>query len=293
VQDPCFEVRDHFLRKLVLYLREKRFHSAVVPRLNMMLFLIAHEPEDELKEVVVQFAMGRGRKAPESTSLSFHPVSALFASEGDKADGDSLGRAEERQHFWETPFLRLIHLLAHHPDYEGELVGSSEDNVDELKNLAKYLELYFEVFASAENVGYLFYLAATVKTVQDAKGKEYNSVRPLSSPFLPLPRLPSFSADVGCAKQTLYLLSELSQHLLKLIAKRHGWPISTYPGKVSIPSDLYKKFGSTEEQMKVQQRTFVSEEVLGKLEVGGEKKKVRLSFPLLSLPFFFSVESAG
>lgn len=33
---------------------------------------------------------------------------------------DTFGRAEERQSLWELPFVRLIHLLAHHPDLDFE-----------------------------------------------------------------------------------------------------------------------------------------------------------------------------
>lgn len=63
-QDTTFEVRDAFLRKTVAYLRAGRFVAAVTARLNMILFLVAHEPEDELKELVFSFARAR-RRLPE------------------------------------------------------------------------------------------------------------------------------------------------------------------------------------------------------------------------------------
>lgn len=31
---------------------------------------------------------------------------------------DNFGRVGERQTLWELPFVRLIHLLAHHPDLD-------------------------------------------------------------------------------------------------------------------------------------------------------------------------------
>ncbi|GAA5902726.1 hypothetical protein JCM6882_004051 [Rhodosporidiobolus microsporus] len=212
-QDACFEVREHFLKKLVQYLREKRIHQQILPRVNMFVFLAAHEPEEDLKEIVVTFAKTRQR-LPD----------------------------EDRQQLWETPFLRLVHMLAHHPDFEGD-----EHDADELKGMAKYLEMYFETFATAENIGFLFYLAGAVKTVKDRKGSEWDA--------------------------NLYTLSELSQHLLKQVAKRHGWPISTHPGQVNMPADLFVKFDSPEQGKKIAARSYIDENVLAKLEVKPEKKK--------------------
>ncbi|GAA5824892.1 hypothetical protein JCM11251_005384 [Rhodosporidiobolus azoricus] len=212
-QDACFEVREAFLKKLVQYLREKRVHPQLLPRLNMFIFLVAHEPEEDLKEVVASFAKTRQR-LPD----------------------------KDRQQLWELPFLRLVHMLAHHPDFEGD-----EHEAEELKGMAKYLELYFDTFATAENVGFLFYLATALKTVKDRKGSEWDA--------------------------NLYTLSELSQHLLKQVARRHGWPISTHPGQVAMPADIFAKFESPEEGKKVAARSYIEESVLAKLEVKPEKKK--------------------
>lgn len=44
--------------------------------------------------------------------------------------------AQRRQVDFEHPFVRLIHLLAHHPDFEG-----LADDVDEMKEMAKYVLL--------------------------------------------------------------------------------------------------------------------------------------------------------
>ncbi|GAA5863155.1 hypothetical protein JCM8547_002814 [Rhodosporidiobolus lusitaniae] len=212
-QDATFEVREQFLKKLVHYLREGRMHAQIRPRLNMVVFLVAHEPDEDLKNAVVAFAAHR-RKLPE----------------------------KERQQQWEAPFLRLLHMLAHHPDFEG-----SEAGLDELNSMAKYIELYFEIFASAENVSYLFYLANAVKNVQDKKAKGQS--------------------------EHLYILSELAQHLLKAVAKKNGWPISTYPGRVAMPPDLFVKHDTPEAAKKVAQTTYIEESLLAKLEVKPEKKK--------------------
>jgi sister-chromatid-cohesion protein PDS5 len=48
-QDECFEVRSGFIHKLLAYLRTNRITA---PRYNMVLFLVAHDPEDELPMAV-------------------------------------------------------------------------------------------------------------------------------------------------------------------------------------------------------------------------------------------------
>ncbi|BGP19464.1 hypothetical protein JCM10213_006284 [Rhodosporidiobolus nylandii] len=213
-QDACFEVREQFLTKLVSYLRERRMHPQILPRVNMILFLVAHEPEADLKDVVVNFARSRRRLSD-----------------------------DERQALWETPFLRLIHMLAHHPDFEGE-----EHEPEEIKTVAKYFELYLDVFATAENISYLFYLATLVKTVQDKHSSEYNT--------------------------NLYILSELAQHLIKGVAKRHNWPIPTYPANLSLPGDIFQKIPSASEAKKIAAKTYLDDSMLAKLDVKPEKKKV-------------------
>ncbi|KPV72536.1 uncharacterized protein RHOBADRAFT_29677, partial [Rhodotorula graminis WP1] len=203
-QDSTFELREAFLKKLVVYLRKDRFHPKVVARLNMVLFLVAHEPEDELKETVLKFVRSRRQRLPDTV----------------------------RQELWEYPFLRLAHILAHHPDFEG--VDTSDAVV--LKSIAKYLEDYFDIFVTSENLSFFFQLALKIKTVRDKQ-------------------LPDRS-------ENLYILSELSQHLLKLLGARHSWPITTYAGKVSLYADLFTTFSTQDEANKVVKNEFIAPEVL-------------------------------
>ncbi|GAA5921167.1 hypothetical protein JCM3775_004123 [Rhodotorula graminis] len=212
-QDSAFELREAFLKKLVVYLRKDRFHPKVVARLNMVLFLVAHEPEDELKETVLKFVRSRRQRLPDTV----------------------------RQELWEYPFLRLAHLLAHHPDFEG--VDTSDAVV--LKSIAKYLEDYFDIFVTSENLSFFFQLALKIKTVRDKQ-------------------LPDRS-------ENLYILSELSQHLLKLLGARHSWPITTYAGKVSLYADLFTTFSTQDEANKVVKNEFIAPKVLK--EIGGVERK--------------------
>ncbi|GAA6049962.1 hypothetical protein JCM3770_007070 [Rhodotorula araucariae] len=213
-QDATYEVREAFLKKLVTYLRQNRFHPGVVPRLNMVLFLVAHEPEEDLKESVLAFAKGR-KRLPDT----------------------------QRQQQWELPFLRLLHLLAHHPDFE----GADTTDVEILKVIAKYIEEYLEIFATAENLSFFYHLALSAKSVRDRQAPD---------------------------SENLYILSDLSQHLLKLLAARHAWPISTYPGQAQLPADLFTKFASADAARAVAKREFVPAETLKEISaLRGDKKE--------------------
>ncbi|GAA5964059.1 hypothetical protein JCM3765_000885 [Sporobolomyces pararoseus] len=137
-QDTCFEVRDGYLRKLLHCLRLNRLHIAVLPLFYMSLFLIAHEPDEDLRSQVVQFIKSRSRR-------------------------------QERAALWELPFVRLFSLLAHHPDFEGE------HSVEEYRLMAKYFELYLECLATSENISLLYHLAQLVKSARDAVSDTFDT----------------------------------------------------------------------------------------------------------------------
>ncbi|GAA6017525.1 hypothetical protein JCM11491_006853 [Sporobolomyces phaffii] len=137
-QDTCFEVRDGYLRKLLHCLRSNRLHVAVLPLFHMSLFLIAHEPDEDLRSQVVQFVKSRSRRP-------------------------------DRQSTWELPFVRLFSLLARHPDFEGE------HSVDEYRLMAKYFELYLECLATSENISLLYHLAQLVKGARDSASSSFDT----------------------------------------------------------------------------------------------------------------------
>ena len=92
------------------------------------------------------------------------------------------------------------------------------------------------------------------------------------APLIPPPPAQTH-APCGPA-QNLYILSDISQHLLKLLAARHAWPISTYPGHAQLPADLFTNFASADDARKVAKREFVPAETLKEIgALKGEKKE--------------------
>lgn len=137
VQDPCFFVRQNFVRKLVELLRVHQLHYDF----TVMLYLAAHD-EDDIKTFVRM------------------QVKQLV----DQASRASDGR--ERQ-LIVYGFVRLIHLLAHHPDYS--------KTPEDLLGITKYLDFFLDIVATKDNVSLLYALASKVKTIRD-RDEEYDGV---------------------------------------------------------------------------------------------------------------------
>lgn len=75
--------------------------------------------------------------------------------------------AELRQRHLEQPFVRLVHLLAHHPDFDGD-----DHDDDDIATMSKYVEMYIDCVATEQNAPYLYHLALKIKTVRDKDGDE-------------------------------------------------------------------------------------------------------------------------
>lgn len=91
--------------------------------------------------------------------------------------------------------------------------------------------------AHKDNVSLLHHIASKIKTVRsveldstpDQPDSEPNRV---SSSLLTIRRMSS-------SGQNLYALSELTQLIIRNKAARHSWSVSTYPGKVKMPKDIF------------------------------------------------------
>ncbi|KAI9678911.1 MAG: hypothetical protein M1829_001896 [Trizodia sp. TS-e1964] len=127
-QDPLFQVRSGFVNKLKKYLTR----NFLPRRFETIIFLLAYEPQDELREESVIWIRSR----------------ALHCSSSSKTP------------YMELIFARLISLLAHHPDY-----GAS---ADDLADFTKYLLFYLNSVATEANIGVIYHIAQRVKQTVDA-----------------------------------------------------------------------------------------------------------------------------
>lgn len=84
-------------------------------------------------------------------------------------------------------FIRLLHLLAHHPDF-----SKTPENLQdiakytffvplkklavELTNWDRYIDFYLDIIASADNIPLLYHLAVKAKTIRDSESHTYSEV---------------------------------------------------------------------------------------------------------------------
>ncbi|TFY67169.1 hypothetical protein EVJ58_g1799 [Rhodofomes roseus] len=200
IQDPCYQVRITFMDKLVGLLTARKLG----PNYNVIPFLAVHDPEADVINRAKAYVMTALRSIPKVFRL---------------------------QQF-EVVFIRLLHLVAHHPDFAV--------NAETLPDLAKYVEFYLEHVATAENISLLYHLAMKAKTVRDAVSHKYS--------------------------ENLYAISELAQHLIKARAKQHSWSLESYPGKVRLPGDILRPLPNAEAASEIIKTVYLPEETLGWLK---------------------------
>jgi len=133
--------------------------------------------------------------------------------------------AEIRLTNFEMTLPRLLHLIALHPDFSMEL--------ESLKDTSDYLDLYFDIILTADNIHLLTFLAQKVKSVR---------------------------VESHTKSENLYAVSELAQHKIRTRALRHSWSTNAYPGKISMPSDIFRALPSSDVAAKIQKTVYLPEE---------------------------------
>ncbi|KAH0834786.1 hypothetical protein J3R83DRAFT_10387 [Lanmaoa asiatica] len=196
VQDPCYHVRIIFLTKLVSLLTARK----LPPRFNTIPFLTIHDPEADVRDRAIAYISFISRSIPPAARV------------------DQL----------EIIFIRLLHLLAHHPDF-----STTHENMQEM---AKHIEFYLDLIASSENIALLYHIALKAKTVRDSESHTYS--------------------------ENLYTMAELAQELIKARAQARSWALQSYPGKVKLPSDILRALPNPEAVAKVVKTQYLSEDTI-------------------------------
>ncbi|RXW15368.1 hypothetical protein EST38_g10488 [Candolleomyces aberdarensis] len=211
IQDSCYNVRYLYLTKLMSLLQPRKIPA----QFNIIPFLTVHDPETDIRALASTYVESAKKRLPPALRV---------------------------EHL-EVIFIRLLHLLAHHPDFS----TAHEDLLD----IVKYLQLYLDLIATQDNVSLLHHLALKAKTVRDAESHSEN----------------------------LYITAELAQELIKKKAQEKSWTIQTYPGKVRLPPDILRPLPSSEAGKEIFKTTYLPEETrkwldeLGKAALPKEKKE--------------------
>ena len=87
---------------------------------------------------------------------------------------------------FEHSFIRLLHLLAHHPDFRVEqeylpdiakYTNSSSCSLLILTlHLNRYIQFFLDLVATSDNIALLYHIALKSKTVRDAESHSYSEV---------------------------------------------------------------------------------------------------------------------
>lgn len=221
--NPPNPVRTGFVN----YLKKYLVHNRVAHRWFTPLFLLAFEPDVELRTSVVAWIKAR---------VQFFARQQLQGKSADQ---------KLHQNVMESIFSRLLSLLAHHPDYPSK---DSEDFDGELLDFSKYIVFYLFAVATEDNLSLIFHIAQRVKGARDGiTGTEEASER--------LYVLSDLSQAVIRNYADLMPAHAKGVNLLQ-----------TWPGNVTLPRSLFKALPSHEAAQEIAERNYLPEDVATGLE---------------------------
>lgn len=119
-QDVYFAVRHEFLAKYHKYISRRKHTS----RWYIIPFLSAHDPEPEVREMVSAGLPSHSPSRKADPSLRFLQGSRMIRDLTRRMDAKMVLERIER------PFVRLLLLLSHHPDFENT-------EIEDLQAIAK------------------------------------------------------------------------------------------------------------------------------------------------------------
>jgi sister-chromatid-cohesion protein PDS5 len=219
----------------------KRLDSFLTPADFIQLALVTHDPCPQVRKGFSDKLMkylGQGR-----LPSRFYTILFFLAHEPDRNIKNSTmtwirsrraAFAVRKDTVLESVFARLLSLLAHHPDFD------REDEV--LKLMSEYILYYLKCVATEDNLSLIFHVAQRVKGVADGIA-------------------PSTRAD-----ENLYILSDLAQALIRAWEEQNSWTMQSWPGKMKLPSGIFRPLTSHERAQEIANKVWISEDLIEELD---------------------------
>jgi sister-chromatid-cohesion protein PDS5 len=219
----------------------KRLDTFLTSADFVQLALVTHDPCPQVRKGFSDKLMkylGQGR-----LPSRFYTVLFFLAHEPDKNIKNSTmtwirsrraAFAVRKDTVLESVFARLLSLLAHHPDFD------KEDDV--LKLMSEYILYYLKCVATEDNLSLIFHVAQRVKGVADGIA-------------------PSTQAD-----ENLYVLSDLAQALIRAWEEQNSWTMQSWPGKMKLPSGIFRPLASHERAQEIAKKVWISEDLIEELD---------------------------
>ncbi|KAH6625811.1 armadillo-type protein [Boeremia exigua] len=219
----------------------KRLDALLKPADFVQLALVTHDPCPQVRRLFAEKLMkylGQNRLPPR-----FYTILFFFAHEPERSVKESTltwirsrraAFAARKETVLETVFSRLLSLLAHHPDFDTE--------PETLKLMSEYILYYLKCVATEDNLSLIFHVAQRVKGVADNIA-------------------PSQQAD-----ENLYVLSDLSQALVRSWEEQNSWTMQSWPGKMRLPSGIFRALESHERAQEIAKKTWIDEDLVEDLD---------------------------
>ncbi|CAI4048465.1 hypothetical protein N7582_004383 [Saccharomyces uvarum] len=226
VEDESLPVRKTFLEQLKDYVANELISIKFLP----LIFFTAYEPDIELKtttKIWINFTFG----------LKSFRKGTIF----------------------ERVLPRLIHAISHHPDIVEGLNSEGDAYLNALTTAIDYLLFYFDSIAAQENFSLLYYLSERVKNYQD---KLIEDGEDEEDDEAQKQKAPKRGESRG---EKMYIIGELSQMILLTLKEKKNWQHSAYPGKLNLPSDLFKPF-ATVQDAQLSFKTYLPESLTEKIQ---------------------------
>ncbi|KAF2456558.1 armadillo-type protein [Lineolata rhizophorae] len=218
---------------------QKRLDHLLGPRAFNQLAVVAQDPLLPVRTGFVRKLMkylGQDR-----LQHRFYAVIFLLAFEPDarlKEGVTTWTRARAAEHarrkatVLEAAFARFLSLLAHHPDFD-------PDDEDGLADFAQYILFYLRCVANQDNLSLIYHVAQRVKSATPAADQ------------------PSIN---------LYILSDLSQEVIRRFEEQRGWSMQAWPGRLRLPGGIFAPLPGHEAAVAVANAQFAPERLVERLD---------------------------
>ena len=220
---PPNPVRTGFVRSLKKYLGQD-----LAPRWFTAFFLLAFEPDKELRASTVTWLRARGQ---------------LFKRR--RLEVKKEEKKSSFQNVMESTFPRLFSLLAHHPDYP---VRDSDEFDGDLLDFAKYIVFYLWCVSDDENLSLIFHYGQCVKSARDG----VTGTSEMSERLYVL-------SDLSQAVIRNYA-DIMPGH------SKGANNLQTYPGNVTLSKGLFKALPSHQAAQDIAEKNYLPEDVAVGLE---------------------------
>ncbi|KAJ2519512.1 Sister chromatid cohesion protein pds5 [Coemansia sp. RSA 2049] len=177
----------------------------------------------------------------------------------------------------EDSLCRFLYILAHHPDWD------DAQPVATLEVFAPYIEFYIGCVCMAQNVSLLFCNAGEIKAYRNRPVADGISKQVVSNEVF---------------TRRLYVLSELAQYLLREKSISSNWPVNVYPGKLTLPADIFELLAEAD-RASVPREPFLDPEFVSRRAKApaaaraGANKRTRPKTAAAPVPVAAAVVAAG